>query len=54
MIIIDGENNSKKIISRVKSVAPHIILGISVYIATMYLSGTEEPSTSCQRLPHKH
>ena len=28
---------------RVNSVVPRVILGIPVYIATVYLSGTEEP-----------
>ena len=38
---------------KVNSVVP-MYMDIPVYIATVYLSGTEEPSPSCCRLPHKH
>ena len=31
--------------SRFNSVVPRVLLGIPVYIATMYLNGTEEPSS---------
>ena len=44
MLITDSEEKTQKM----------IIVGILVYIATVYLSGTEEPSPSCHRLPHKH
>ena len=40
--------------SRISSVVPRAFLDIPVYITTMHLSGTEESSPSCHRLPHKH
>ena len=40
--------------SRIGSVLPRVFFGIPVYITTVHFSGTEEPSLSCNKLPHKH